>query len=136
MHSVLHLHSSYSMVALPQLAFTCPSFQIFFFSLPYKLTLNIYFPISIVLLVFVQLKVLIYNPACHLFDRKSMLPFCVVLIHSNNMCSTLLFTRNKRHLPFSTAFPHSHTLTFHDAAPFIPPVLHTYPLSLAGTVNA
>lgn len=63
-------------------------------------------------------------------------PSMFVLIHSNNMCSTLLFTRNKRHLPFSPAFPHSHTLTFHDVAPFIPPALHTCPVSLAGTVNA
>jgi hypothetical protein len=69
---------------------------------------------------------------CH---QKTKSGFCACAITSQ-MQSTLLFTRNKRHLPFSTAFPHSHTLTFHDAAPFSPPVLHTCPVSLAGTVNA
>ena len=134
MHSVLHVHSSCSTVALPQLAFMCPSFQIFIFSLPFKLTLNIYFPICVIFLVFVKLKVLIYTLLAISLIVNPCSPS--VLIHSNNMCSTLLFTRNKRCLPFSTAFPLSHTLTFHDAAPFIAPVLHTCPVSLAGTVNA
>jgi hypothetical protein len=116
------------------LSFTSPQFLFCSSITPVGIYMPVFFKFSS-LVSHSSLSLNIYL-ACHLFDSKSMLPFHVVLIHSNNTCGTLLFTRNKRCLQFSTAFPHCHTLTFHDAAPVIPPVLHTCPVSLAGTVNA